>query len=37
MRPGTKRIQVDNEITLATRFGTPDSNSAISFLQQASS
>ena len=29
--PAQKRIQVDNEITLATKFGTPDSNSATSF------
>ena len=34
--PAQKRIQVDSEITLASKFGTPDSNSATSFFTAAS-
>jgi hypothetical protein len=34
--PAQKRIQVDSEITLASVFGTPDSNSATSFFTAAS-
>ena len=34
--PAQKRIQIDSEITLASTFGTPDSNSATSFFTAAS-
>ena len=34
--PAQKRIQIDSEITLASKFGTPDSNSATSFFTAAS-
>ena len=34
--PAQKRIQVDSENTLVSTFGTPDSNSAISFFTAAS-
>ena len=34
--PAQKRIQVDSEITLVNKFGTPDSNSATSFFTAAS-
>ena len=34
--PAQKRIQIDSEITLASQFGTPDSNSATSFFTAAS-
>jgi hypothetical protein len=34
--PANKRIQVDNEITLANRFGQPDNTSATSFFTAAS-
>ena len=34
--PAQKRIPIDSEITLASKFGTPDSNSATSFFTAAS-
>jgi hypothetical protein len=34
--PAQKRIQVDSEITLVNKFGTPDGNSATSFFTAAS-
>jgi hypothetical protein len=34
--PAQKRIQVDSEITLVSKFGTPDGNSATSFFTAAS-
>ena len=34
--PAQKRIQIDNEITLVNKFGTPDINSATSFFTAAS-
>ena len=34
--PAQKRIQVDSEITLVSKFGNPDSNSATSFFTAAS-